>query len=33
MRKLLLSVLITSAALASAAVSAEELTGTLKKNQ
>ncbi|MEG0279640.1 MAG: glutamate/aspartate ABC transporter substrate-binding protein [Morganella sp. (in: enterobacteria)] len=31
MRKLLLSVLITSAALASAAVSAEELTGTLKK--
>ncbi|MBW5407459.1 glutamate/aspartate ABC transporter substrate-binding protein [Morganella morganii] len=31
MRKLVLSVLITGAALASAAVSAEELTGTLKK--
>lgn len=31
MRKLVLSVLVTGAALASAAVSAEELTGTLKK--
>ncbi|EAB6540022.1 glutamate/aspartate ABC transporter substrate-binding protein, partial [Salmonella enterica subsp. enterica] len=31
MRKLVLSVLVTGAALASAAVSAEELAGTLKK--
>ncbi len=32
MRKLVLSVLVTGAALASTAVSAEELTGTLKKS-